>query len=175
MLISVLHLHSFLKKNNSYLGNFINLEKQHTPYQLIKEKLARAGLKTTQQRIVIYHALIEEYNHPSAENIFEKVQSDNPSISLGTVYKTLDTFVLAGLVTKVLTDEGNMRYDANLDYHNHIYCTNTKEIIDYYNEELNQLLENFFREKQVKNIQIKDIRLQINAEKIDPDQDVEII
>lgn len=151
------------------------MKEQQKSYQIIKDKLARAGLKITQQRIVIYHALVEITNHPSAEKIYEKVQFDNPSISLGTVYKTLDTFVLAGLVSKVLTDEGNMRYDANLDYHNHIYCTNTKEIIDYYNEDLNKLLENFFREKQVKNMQIKDIRLQINAEKIDPDKDVEII
>lgn len=147
---------------------------QQSKYQAIKEKIVAAGLKSTQQRIVIYHALTTMQTHPSAEHIYEKVQFENPSISLGTVYKTLDTFVSAGLVNKVMTDEGNMRYDANLDYHSHIYCTNTKEIIDYHNEDLDELLKNFFSKRQVKNIQIKDIRLQINAEKIDPDEDVKI-
>lgn len=151
------------------------MEGQRQKYQDIKDKLSAAGLKITQQRIVIYDALMQIPNHPSAEKIFEKVQFNNPSISLATVYKTLDTLVGAGLVSKVPTDGGNMRYDANLDYHNHIYCTNTKEIIDYHNDELNALLENFFKKKQVRNMQIKDIRLQINAEKIDPDRDVEII
>lgn len=113
--------------------------------------------------------------HPTAEKIFEKVQKGNPSISLGTVYKTLETLIAAGLINKVHTDEGNMRYDANVDYHNHIYCTNTKEIFDYHNDELTVLLENFFREKTLKNIDIQDIRLQINAMKIDPDQDVDIV
>ena len=144
-------------------------------YQALSEKLGDAGLKTTQQRIVIYDAVVEMNAHPTAETVYEKVRLENPSISLGTVYKTLDTLVAAGLVQKVQTDEGQMRYDANMDAHNHIYCLNTREIFDYYNEELLVLLEDFFNKKQVKNLHIKDIRLQINAEKIDPDQDVEII
>lgn len=144
-------------------------------YLLLREKLIQAGLKSTQQRIVIYDAVLRMNMHPTAEKIFEKVQKQNPSISLGTVYKTLETLIGAGLVNKVHTDEGNMRYDANLDYHNHIYCTNTKEIFDYYNEELTVLLNNFFKEKTLKNIDIKDIRLQINAVKIDPGKDVDII
>ena len=144
-------------------------------YLLLRDKLIQAGLKSTQQRIVIYDAVLRMNMHPTAEKIFERVQKENPSISLGTVYKTLETLISAGLVNKVHTDEGNMRYDANLDYHNHIYCTNTKEIFDYYNEELTLLLNNFFKEKTLKNIDIKDIRLQINAVKIDPGKDVDII
>lgn len=148
--------------------------KNSKKYLLIKEKLSNAGLKSTQQRIVIYDAILNMKLHPSAEKIFEKVQKNNPSISLGTVYKTLETLISAGLVNKVHTDEGNMRYDANLDYHNHIYCTNTKEIIDYYNEDLTILIENFFKQKTIQNLDIKDIRLQINAIKIDPNLDVDI-
>src|SRR5690606_9430612 len=131
-------------------------------------------LKATQQRIVIYDAITRMKLHPTAEKIFDAVKTDNPSLSLGTVYKTLETLVGSGLINKVPTDEGNMRYDANIDYHNHIYCTNTKEIIDYQNEELNKVIKDFFSKQQVKNLLIKDIRLQINGEKLDPDQDIEI-
>lgn len=144
-------------------------------YLLLKEKISQVGLKSTQQRIVIYDAILKMKMHPTAEMVFEKVQKHNPSISLGTVYKTLETLISAGLIIKVHTDEGNMRYDANLDYHNHIYCTNTKEIFDYYNDDLEVLLKNFFKEKKLKNLDIKNIRLQINAVKIDPGSDVEII
>jgi Fur family transcriptional regulator, peroxide stress response regulator len=67
-----------------------------------------------------------------------------------------------------------MRYDANMGYHNHIYCTNTKEILDYEDEELNILIEEFFKRKNIQNLKIKDIRLQINGEKLDLKKEVTI-
>lgn len=143
-------------------------------YEPIRNKIVGAGLKATQQRIVVYDALVSLMNHPSAENIYEKVKPANPSISLGTVYKTLDTFVSVGLAHKVATDEGHMRYDPNVDYHNHIYCTNTKEIIDYDSEDLNRVISEFFSKQNIQNLNIKDIRLQINGEKINPEKDISI-
>ena len=143
-------------------------------YHSLREKILDAGLKVTQQRMAIFGAIIEMKDHPTAERIFEKVQFDNPSISFATVYKTLDTLLSAGLISKVHTSEGSMRYDANLDSHNHIYCTNTREIFDYYSDDLNNLLKEFFSKRQVKNLEIEDVKLQINARKIDPDKDVNI-
>jgi Fur family transcriptional regulator, peroxide stress response regulator len=139
----------------------------------IKEKLAEFKLKSTHQRIVIYEALIK-LNHPSAEAIFELIRVNSPSISLATIYKTLDTMVGCGLAVKVSSEEGNTRYDANMGSHNHIYCMNTKEIMDFEDEELNQLIEAFFRKKNIENLKIKDIRLQINGEKIDLAKEVSI-
>lgn len=141
--------------------------------QHIREKLSEAGLKATQQRIVVYDALLRMMNfHPAAENIYEAVRPENPSISLGTVYKTLDAFVLCGLASRVSTAEGHMRYDANMDQHNHIYCTNTKEIIDYRDAELDQLIQAYFKNKSIKNLKINQIHVQINGAKIDPAQEV---
>ena len=142
-------------------------------YANLKAKLAEFKLKGTHQRIVIYEALLI-LNHPSAENIFERIKINSPSISLGTIYKTLDTMVASGLAVKVSSEDGNMRYDANMGSHNHIYCINTKEILDYEDEELNQVIENFFKTKNIENLKIKDIRLQIHGEKIDPSREVSI-
>ena len=141
-------------------------------YKSLKAKLADFSLKATQQRIVIYEALLRLENHPAAEAIYEAIKLNNPSVSLGTVYKTLDTFVTVGLAVKVMSEEGFMRYDANMGYHNHIYCTNTKELLDYEDEELNALIEEFFKKKNIHNLKIKDIRLQINGEKIDLEKNV---
>jgi Fur family peroxide stress response transcriptional regulator len=142
-------------------------------YTSLKAKLAEFKLKATHQRIVIYEALLK-LNHPSAESIFDQIKIVAPSISLGTIYKTLDTMVISGLAVKVSSEDGNMRYDANMGSHNHIYCFNTKEIMDYEDEELNQLIEEFFRKKHIENLKIKDIRLQINGEKIDLNKEVSI-
>ena len=121
---------------------------------------------------MIFEALVSTTSHPTAEIIFETIRPGNPSISLATIYKTLDSFVNVHLAEKVLSDHGSFRYDANTDFHNHIYCTNTNEIVDYKDDELTTLIENFFAKKIITNLNIKDIRLQINGEKIDPEMDI---
>lgn len=141
-------------------------------YAHIKETLFQAGLKVTHQRIVIMDAVLELDNHPTVEQIYERIRDANPSLSLGTVYKTVETFVNNGLLSKVSTHEGQMRYDHKLDNHGHIYCDNTSEIIDYYDDELNDIILNFFKKKKVNNLRIKNITLQINGDKIDPDKDI---
>ena len=132
------------------------------------------GLKATQQRFVIYRELASRKDHPTAEKIHDSIRSANPSLSLGTIYKTLDTFVEVKLACKVLSDKGVYRYDANIDSHNHIYCENTEEILDYKDNELNDLIQKFFSEKNIDNLNIKEIRLQIIADKINPDKEAKI-
>lgn len=141
-------------------------------YEHIINKLSEAGLKATQQRIVIYKALYNSKEHPTAEIIYEEVRAENPSISLGTVYKTLESFLDAGIVHKVYTGEGNMRYDANLFNHNHFYSINTNEIIDFEDKELQELIIKHFQKKNIKNFNIKDIRLQVTGEKQEADKDI---
>jgi len=142
--------------------------------QYIKQKLAYHGLKVTHQRLVIYQVLQETDTHPAAEGIYEKIKKRNPSISLGTVYKTLEVFVKKGLIKKINTSEGNMRYDARIDNHNHIYCTNTKEIIDFKDLELDMLVRAFLKRKKIGNFTLKEFRLHISGEKIDPGKHIEI-
>ena len=143
-------------------------------FEEIRTKLSSCGLKSTQQRIVIYDAVSRSLEHPSAEKIYESVKVDNPSISLATVYKTLETLIEAGLVSRVMNEDGTMRYDANLNSHNHIYCTNTKEIIDYEDPELGELIKNYFESKNITNLKIKEISVQINGEKIHPKESISI-
>lgn len=141
----------------------------------IKDIISEHGLKVTHQRLVIYEALKEGKKHPTAEVIFENIRKANPSISLGTVYKTLEIFVEKGLINRVNTSEGNMRYDGIIKDHDHIYCTNTKEIIDFRDEELNNLISDFFKKKKISNFELKNIRLHITGDKTDPSKDVEIV
>jgi len=140
----------------------------------IKNKLIAADLKATHQRLVIYEALLAEMSHPTVELLYDKIKRKNPSLSLGTVHKTLDTLVTAGLVKRVSSTDKIKRFDANLEKHNHIYLENTQEIMDYHDEDLQELVINYLAKKEFKNIKIKEVQLQINAEKVDPDSAVEI-
>ena len=136
-------------------------------YNDLKTKLLLHSLKATQQRIVIYEAILRLDNHPTTDEIYALIRPDNPSISLGTVYKNLEKFVEAKLIRKVACEDGMMRFDGNIDKHNHFYCTNTHEIIDFQEETLHQLISNFLKEKKIDNFEIEDFHLQINGKKVD--------
>ncbi len=123
--------------------------------------LKNSFLKVTPQRTAVLEALKSLRNHPTADNIKEYVVKNHPNIAVGTIYKTLETFVEKGLVKKVKTEKDVMRYDAILDKHHHLYCEDSEHIEDFYDNELNMLLEKYFEKKKIPNFKIKDIKLQI--------------
>lgn len=141
---------------------------------IVTKVIADIGLKITHQRIVVYHALLITDKHPTAEQVYELIKTNNPSISLATVYKTLETFADNRLINKVSTPQGTMRYDADTDNHNHIYISNTNEILDYKDEELREILMNYLNKKHFKNLSITDFRLHIKGEKINPKKGISI-
>ncbi len=141
----------------------------------IKDRLSEAGLKATHPRIVVLKELMVSDDHPTAESIHEIIKTDNPSISLGSVYRVLDVLVDSGLIQRVSVRSGSKRYDANMNPHGHFYCLQSNKIQDFYDEELYGLINDFFRKKRIKNFKIKEIKLQVNGERIDPEVDVTII
>jgi Fur family transcriptional regulator, peroxide stress response regulator len=141
---------------------------------VITKALASKGLKITQQRIVVYRALLDSDTHPTAEQIYDIVKGENPVISVATVYKTLEKLVEKKLINKVPAAQGTMRYDARTDNHNHIYISNTNEIMDYDDAELKKILLTYLEKKQFSNLKITDFKLQIKGEKINPNQGITI-
>ncbi|HAF28426.1 MAG TPA: transcriptional repressor [Bacteroidales bacterium] len=127
----------------------------------IRKSLIEKGLKITPQRLAVLEAVIELGNHPTADKITEFIKRNHPNIAVGTIYKTLETFVEKELVKRVKTDKDIMRYDAILEKHHHLYCAKSDRIEDYYDEELNKLLERYFKNKKLDNFTIEDIKLQI--------------
>lgn len=127
--------------------------------EILKEK----GLKVTPQRVAIYDAIVSLKNHPTAENVIDYIKINHPNISVGTVYKVLDSLVENELLKKVKTEKDIMRYDAVLSNHHHLYCTETERIEDYEDDSLNELINNYFKNKKIKNFIVQDIKLQITG------------
>lgn len=138
----------------------------------LKDQLVAKGLKATQPRIVILRALLEYDGHPTAERVFSVIREDNPTISLTSVHRILDDLVEAGLASRVSAKNGLKRYDGNQEPHNHIYCLKSDRIQDYVDEELNQIIKDYFDEKRISNFKITDFKLLINGERHDPDKPV---
>jgi Fur family peroxide stress response transcriptional regulator len=141
----------------------------------LRQRLTSCGLKATHQRIVVFEAVMELHgHHPTAEEVYQRLKPANPSISLGTVYKTLDTFTETGLIRRVLSEEGGKRYDSNTMTHSHIYCSKTKEIVDFEDVELDQLLTEFFSKRNLENFEIKGFSVQLTGNKVEPDKQISI-
>ena len=91
------------------------------------ESLMRAcrehGLRATPQRIAILRALRRHHGHPSPEGLFEEAKLELASLSLATVYKTLDALEQSGVVEEVTLRADSKRYDGNLTPHHHLVCT----------------------------------------------------
>lgn len=130
---------------------------------LIRTRLQEKQLKITPQRIAIYEAICKLNNHPTAENIIEYIRRNHPNISVGTVYKVLDCLTEHNLLKRVKTERDIMRYDAMMNNHHHLYCTDTDRIEDYEDKNLDQLIINYFQRKKIKNFRIKEIKLQITG------------
>lgn len=131
--------------------------------QEIAEKLSEKGLRVTTQRIAILEAILSLNNHPSADNIIEYIKRNYPSISVGTVYKVLDSLVENKLLEKVKTESGIMRFDPLLKKHHHLYCRESDRIEDFEDEQLDQLITTYFKNKGIKDFKIQDIQLHITG------------
>lgn len=97
-------------------------------------------MNVTPQRIAIYRALLDSEDHPTPEMLFRSVSSEMPSLSLATIYKTLDALAAVGLVHPVAVDSDKRRYDANDAAHHHLVCSSCGCIRDYYSNEFDALL-----------------------------------
>jgi Fur family peroxide stress response transcriptional regulator len=98
----------------------------------IKRLFADHGLRCTQQRVSLYHALASSDRHPTADELFKDVSQALPGISLATVYNTLEAFCQAGLAQKLpaVAHNGSARFDAISDTHLHLRDQHTGEIRD---------------------------------------------
>lgn len=108
--------------------------------ETLAERCRKAGLKATPQRLAVYRALLEAHDHPSPEAVFRAVQRELPSISLATIYKTLDSLEAAGLVSEVSHLSETKRYDANQTPHHHLVCQRCKKVVDHNDPALDGLL-----------------------------------
>ena len=98
----------------------------------ITELLRGNGFKVTPQRLAVYEVLANTKEHPNAEMIFSSLQATYPTMSLATVYKTIDILHEIGLVQILNAGEDSFRYDADVSEHAHIRCVECGRVDDVF-------------------------------------------
>lgn len=125
-----------------------------------REKIAKAGLKVTNQRVAML-SILERIPHPSADDVVQEFRKKRQNISIGTVYNTLDTFVEKRLIRKLETEGGVVRYEISPDSHFHLYSRENERVEDYFDEELLILIRQHIDKKGIKDFTVNEIRLQL--------------
>ena len=88
------------------------------------------GLRPTKQRACVYGVILDKRDHPTADDIYNRVKRRLPGTSFATVYNCLQTLVGCGLVRQVNMDRSPTRYCPNLTPHAHFRCTQSGKIYD---------------------------------------------
>ena len=78
--------------------------------------------RNTVQRQIIADALRALANHPTADEVYEAVHAEHPSVGRATVYRTLARLADEGVVARVRINNGADRFDHQAFVHYHVRC-----------------------------------------------------
>ena len=108
----------------------------------ILTRCERNGLRMTNQRKTIAHILEASDDHPDVEELYARASSQDASISIATVYRTVKLFEEAGILDKLEFGDGRARYeDAEREHHDHLIDMNSGEVIEFVDTEIEALQE----------------------------------
>ena len=106
----------------------VNLLRQER--QRLGTALRKVGMRSTRKRELIYGILMEQRNHPTAEEMHARAKKELPGISLATVYNGLEALVSCGLVKQVHFERTSTRFCPNLEEHAHFQCEQSGKVFD---------------------------------------------
>jgi Fur family ferric uptake transcriptional regulator len=108
----------------------------------LEEQCAQKGMRMTDQRRVIAQVIEQAVDHPDVEELYRRAAAVDPRISLSTVYRTVNLFEEAGLVTKHDFKDGRARFELIPDeHHDHLIDIRSGKVIEFRNEEIEAIQE----------------------------------
>lgn len=96
-----------------------------------QQLLVEQGVKPSFQRLRVLQFILGSHSHPSAEDIFQALKPEIPTLSRTTIYNTLNLLVDKGLLIPLTISEHETRYDIHsAQDHSHFFCRGCGRIID---------------------------------------------
>ena len=107
----------------------------------IIETLRRDGYKATPQRIAICRFALQSRDHPTAQRIYGEVRKVHPTVSLATVYKTLQILTEHGLIQELDLPQSQARFDSYVEPHINLVCLQCGNIQDLDDDAAREIVE----------------------------------
>jgi Fur family transcriptional regulator, ferric uptake regulator len=144
------------------------MELDQTIRQRMDNYLASKGLRRTKQREVIIQAAFATDDHFTAEELIEKAQRLDRSVSRATVYRTLTLLLECHLLREIDLGRDVTYYDPNFlekPQHNHLICTDCDHVVEFEDEHI-ALLEDCITRRLGFKPSTKSIRIEASCEEL---------
>jgi Fe2+ or Zn2+ uptake regulation protein len=93
-------------------------------------RLRNAGLRVTAPRVAVLEELQRNRSHPNPVDVHRALSARHPSLSLSTVYLTIEAFAKAGLLRRIPARDGHLRVDGVVEEHDHAVCRHCGDVFD---------------------------------------------
>jgi len=109
------------------------------PMEILNRYIAEKGLKQTRQRNLIVDTFFSAGGHLNVEELLALVRQQDARVSAATVYRTMKLLTECGLAQPRHFGDGQTRYETAGDHHDHLICTGCGLIVEFENDEIEQL------------------------------------
>lgn len=96
----------------------------------IIKRLKKKGVVLTPQRLAVANFLDGNFTYPSVEEIYTKLKKIYPTISLATIYNSLEALKTAGEIQELTIRRDKVCFDPDPSPHHHFYCNKCKKVLD---------------------------------------------
>lgn len=97
----------------------------------IQNYLIENGVKPSVQRIALMNYLLTHKTHPNADEMYEALHEQIPTLSRTTIYNTMKLFVKHGVALLIGIEEKNARFDGDVSLHGHFLCEKCNHLYDF--------------------------------------------
>ena len=97
------------------------------------------GLPVTIQRRRVFEGILIREDHPTADQLYDRLKPQLPGLSRTTVYRILDTLVQIGVITRISHPGSVARYDPRISRHHHLVCLRCEAVIDIEDPRLDEV------------------------------------
>jgi Fur family ferric uptake transcriptional regulator len=114
--------------------------------------LKKAGLKVTLPRLKIMQILQEQKTrHVSAEDLYKKLLDTGEEIGLATVYRVLNQFDEAGIITRHNFEGGRSVFElTQQQHHDHLICLDCGKVVEFTDHVINNRQQEIAEKHNIK-------------------------
>ena len=127
----------------------------------LKAILKQNGIQVTQQRLDVLRVLKELNTHVTVDDVLAALKERNINLTVATAYNILNTFEKKNVIMKINTAGEPVIYDVNTHDHIHVCDCETREVQDYDDEELLNLINGYFEKHPIKGVELKRVDVNI--------------
>ncbi len=100
-------------------------------FEQIKNYLVEHGIRPSNYRIRILQCLEDNKIHPTADQMYQNLLGEFPTLSKMSVYNTIEVLLEAGLIREITIENNEVRYDSHLEDHGHFKCNHCGRIFNF--------------------------------------------